>query len=201
MQNAVPTPELRSQEILIGVRNAFAQKGFDGASMQDLARAAGMSVGNFYRYFPSKSAMVEAIIAQDIAEMEKDFSAILSAPDPMQILRSAIAQRVNEDLCKGHGSLWAEITATALRKPEIGDVVCRMEISVIGQLVSVFAQATGLPQDRAAQTFTDHATLIVMLIKASTIRAGFTPDGNPTALVLRMINQTLDEVMSFKTEG
>lgn len=201
MQNAVPTPELRSQEILIGVRNAFAQKGFDGASMQDLARAAGMSVGNFYRYFPSKSAMVEAIIAQDIAEMEKDFSAILSAPDPMQILRSAIAQRVNEDLCKGHGSLWAEITATALRKPEIGDVVCRMEISVIGQLVSVFAQATGLQQDRAAQTFTDHATLIVMLIKASTIRAGFTPDGNPTALVLRMINQTLDEVMSFKTEG
>jgi AcrR family transcriptional regulator len=29
--------------------------------MQDLARAAGMSVGNFYRYFPSKAAIVQAM--------------------------------------------------------------------------------------------------------------------------------------------
>ena len=44
--------EQRTLDILALVRVAFAEKGFDGASMQDLARAAGMSVGNFYRYFP-----------------------------------------------------------------------------------------------------------------------------------------------------
>lgn len=201
MQTALPAPDHRSQEILDAVRNAFAKKGFDGASMQDLALAAGMSVGNFYRYFPSKSAIIEAIVAQDIAELEQDFSAILSAPDPMQVLRAAIGLRVEEDMCKGQGSLWAEITAAALRKPEIGTIVCRMEISVIGYLVAVFAQATGLSHDDATQKFTDHATLIVMLIKASAIRAEFTPEGNPTALVLRTINHTLDEIMSFKTEG
>ena len=53
-----PAAEERSHEILASIRQAFAEKGFDGASMQDLARAAGMSVGNFYRYFPSKAAIV-----------------------------------------------------------------------------------------------------------------------------------------------
>ena len=54
----------RSAEILASVRSAFAAKGFDGASMQDLARAAGMSVGNFYRYFPSKAAIVEDLVME-----------------------------------------------------------------------------------------------------------------------------------------
>ena len=35
------------RQLLEGVRQAFAEKGFDGASMLDLARACGMSVGNF----------------------------------------------------------------------------------------------------------------------------------------------------------
>ena len=39
-------------EILSRLRDAFAEKGFDGASMQDLARAAGISVGNFTAIFP-----------------------------------------------------------------------------------------------------------------------------------------------------
>ncbi len=38
--------------ILAQARAAFVEKGFDGASMQDLARAAGMSAGNFYSLLP-----------------------------------------------------------------------------------------------------------------------------------------------------
>ena len=45
------TPDRRQTDILEAVHGTFVEKGFDGASMQDLARAAGMSVGNFYRYF------------------------------------------------------------------------------------------------------------------------------------------------------
>ena len=50
--------------------------------MQDLARAAGMSVGNFYRYFPSKAAIVEQLIAHDLAEMEGHFAEIMTSPFP-----------------------------------------------------------------------------------------------------------------------
>ena len=51
----------RSADLLSRVKGVFAAKGFDGASMQDLARAAGISAGNFYRYFPSKNAIIEAM--------------------------------------------------------------------------------------------------------------------------------------------
>ena len=69
--------DARSVEILDRVRHAFAEKGFDGASMQDLARAAGMSVGNFYRYFPSKAAIVEGLIHRDLSEIEATFAAVM----------------------------------------------------------------------------------------------------------------------------
>ena len=53
MTAPIAPADLRSAMILASVRRAFTEKGFDGASMQDLAREAGMSVGHFYRYFPS----------------------------------------------------------------------------------------------------------------------------------------------------
>ena len=91
----IPAPAFADQRvagILLAVRRAFAEKGFDGASMQDLARTAGMSVGNFYRYFPSKAAIVEAIITHDLQELERDFSDIIGSPDPMLRLRQTISK-------------------------------------------------------------------------------------------------------------
>lgn len=79
---ALPVLTDRSADILNRIRSAFAEKGFDGASMQDLARAAGMSVGNFYRYFPSKDAIIAAMAAYDMAEMEADFAAVQSRTIP-----------------------------------------------------------------------------------------------------------------------
>jgi AcrR family transcriptional regulator len=86
----------RTAEILALVRVAFAEKGFDGASMQDLARAAGMSVGNFYRYFPSKAAIVQGLIDQDLAEMEAEFLTVLQSPAPMEGLRGLMQARLDD---------------------------------------------------------------------------------------------------------
>ena len=74
MQVAAPKTDQRIADILLRVRAAFIDKGFDGASMQDLARVAGMSVGNFYRYFPSKSAIVEKLISCDLDNMQAEFA-------------------------------------------------------------------------------------------------------------------------------
>jgi AcrR family transcriptional regulator len=116
-----PTPqaEERGLEILASIRQAFAEKGFDGASMQDLARAAGMSVGNFYRYFPSKAAIVQAMCGYDLAEIQSEFSEIQSSDAPMAALRERILMHFSEEGMQD-GQLWAEITAAAMRKPEIG---------------------------------------------------------------------------------
>lgn len=198
MQPALsPTADHRSTEILASVRQAFAEKGFDGASMQDLARAAGISVGSFYRYFPSKAAIVEGLIALDLDRMERDFAAIMDSKHPMDALRAKLRQIIPDHQCSKDGQLWAEITAAALRKPEIGAAACQMERTINGHMARVFAAETGLPVDTVAQRFAAHATFIVMLVKASAAVPRETPERDHlNDLIFRTIDRTLDEIVS-----
>jgi AcrR family transcriptional regulator len=201
MTAPIPAQDLRIAEILGRARNAFAEKGFDGASMQDIARSAGMSVGNFYRYFPSKAAMVEALITADMEEMQRDFAQILNAPDPMQALRDVIRYRLSDDEnCVDDGRVWAEITAAALRKPEIAAITAKMESTITDNLCSVFARVANLSQQEALQRCGARALFIVMMVKtASTTERETCPRHNELMmLVQRTIDQTLDEILDMK---
>lgn len=189
-----PLADQRVAEILQSARIAFAEKGFDGASMQDLARKAGMSVGNFYRYFPSKAAIVEALIAADMAEMEQDFAAILEHPDPILALRATVEKRISDSGCHD-GQIWAEITAAALRKPEIGAAARNMETEILRHLTSIFARATGVSVDQARARWTAHAHFLIMLVKACAMQPPSGPvEKDLTQLVMRNINRTLDDI-------
>jgi AcrR family transcriptional regulator len=55
----------KRQQILDGARQCFLARGFDGASMNDIVKAAGVSKGTVYAYFPSKDKLFEALISQD----------------------------------------------------------------------------------------------------------------------------------------
>jgi AcrR family transcriptional regulator len=193
-----PSSEERSVEILERLRPVFVEKGFDGASMQDMARAAGMSVGNFYRYFPSKAAIVEAMIGIDLRELEAMFALIVQSQDPMQSLRQAIRLRVTQEECAGEGQLWAEISAAAMRKADIGLAARRMEEGVVENLCRVFAVATGLPQETTAQAWRTQAELILMLVKGCAMRhdAPLALSDDLTQMVLRMIDTLLDEIVA-----
>lgn len=201
MTAPIPAQDLRIAEILGRARNAFAEKGFDGASMQDLARSAGMSVGNFYRYFPSKAAMVEALITADMEEMQRDFGLILGAPDPMQRLREMIRFRMNDDVnCAQDGRVWAEITAAAMRKPEIAAITARMESQITTNLCAVFARVVGISEAEATAQFQSHAHFIVMMVKTAAMTPPeFCPVHDELMThVERTIDRTLNEVLALK---
>ncbi len=53
------------RQILDGARKVFLADGFDGASMNDIARAAGVSKGTLYVYFESKEALFEGLVRND----------------------------------------------------------------------------------------------------------------------------------------
>jgi len=193
-----PDHDHRTAEILASVRTAFAEKGFDGASMQDLARAAGMSVGNFYRYFPSKADIVAQLIAHDLRQMEQDFQTAMASPDPLQALRDQVRDRVTHHQSCNDGQLWAEITAVALRKPEIGTACLHMETAVSHYLTQAFAVVTGLSPEQTQARFAAHATFIVLLVKSAAMMAPQQDQARSdlNALILRTIDQTLDEIAS-----
>lgn len=195
--------DARVAEILAAARQAFAEKGFDGASMQDLARAAGMSVGNFYRYFPSKAAIVQALIALDLEEMAQDFLPIFASDDPIATMRQQVRIKLVEHQCNHDGALWAEITATALRKPEIGLACGLMETTIADYLMQAFAAGTGLSLEQSRARFAAHAALIVLLVKSSAMmpQQDEILRNDLNAMILRIIDQTLDEIAANGAKG
>ncbi|MBP7002879.1 TetR/AcrR family transcriptional regulator [Amaricoccus sp.] len=188
----------RALGILDSVKAIFASKGFDGASMQDLARAAGMSAGNFYRYFPSKSAIIEAMVERELDEVRAKFRAILRSPDPLATFRATVAERIAcGDVCDA--AMWAEIEAAATRRPEFAALLDRVEDEIVRSLVAVFARIGGLSEAAAAARFGAHAGLVLMLVQSVSLRCGArrAPGANDemVALVERTISFILSEVL------
>jgi AcrR family transcriptional regulator len=63
----------KRRQIMEGAREAFLA-GFDAASMNDVARAAGVSKGTLYAYFDSKEALFEAMIREERAQQPERLS-------------------------------------------------------------------------------------------------------------------------------
>lgn len=56
--------DVRKAQIIEAGKACFVRRGFAVTRMADIAELADVSVGLVYRYFPSKDALVEAIVAQ-----------------------------------------------------------------------------------------------------------------------------------------
>ena len=62
----------RRSEILSAARRCFIRRGIHATGMADIAREFGMSAGHIYNYFPSKTAIIEAIVMQGVEEIHAD---------------------------------------------------------------------------------------------------------------------------------
>jgi AcrR family transcriptional regulator len=198
MPDTLNTPDSRSLEILMSIKSVFEQKGFDGASMQDLARAAEMSVGNFYRYFASKDAIIAAMVEHDLRDVADTFREIRSSPDPRAAFLSAMRREILQHSQSCDGSLWAEIEAASTRRPEVARITERMESDVLHYLLETFALIAGRPASEMAERFTEHARLIVIVFKGTAIQPNVTPD--LVDLAVSTIDLLLDRIVAAAAE-
>ncbi len=199
--------EPRAAEILDQVKAIFAVKGFEGASMQNLAQAAGMSAGNFYRYFPSKNALIEAMVERELDCVRASFAGVLIAVDPLCAFREMVRARI-ETPSATEAAIWAEIEAAAARRPEFARLLDRLEGEITRGLIAVFARICGLSEVEAAARFTAHARLMMILVQGVCMQCTARPGGaadphdkDMAALVVRLLEHTLSEIMSVAPEA
>jgi AcrR family transcriptional regulator len=69
------------QRILDAAKALFAERGF-GVTLHQIAARAGVGVGTIYRHFPEKKPLIDAIFAEQLAEMTALFEKALADPDP-----------------------------------------------------------------------------------------------------------------------
>ena len=81
----MPKPDVsdeRIPQILNAAIQVFSQRGIDGASMSQIAKAANVSKAMIYYYFESKDAMVEALVHRLFDEDQAELDALIADETP-----------------------------------------------------------------------------------------------------------------------
>ncbi len=130
----------RREAILEAAEDVFLRKGFEGATMQDIAAAAGMSPGNIYRYFPAKASVIAGLVERDRADMNEKFAAVLAMPSKLEGFEKLGKLYFQNEACL-KSPLTLEIWASATRDPEIRAICDTIEKSVIGNIMALLQAA------------------------------------------------------------
>ena len=92
---ATPKSEATRRRILDAALSVFRERGFEAATMREIAAAAGVAVGAAYYYFDSKDALVMAFYEQAQQEMAPELDRILGGSRTLeQRLRGIIGQKM-----------------------------------------------------------------------------------------------------------
>jgi AcrR family transcriptional regulator len=75
--------ERNRQRILAAAADLLSERGLD-ATLDDVARAAGVGVGTVYRRFPDKESLIEELFRDRVDAMVKLAEEALTEPDPWQ---------------------------------------------------------------------------------------------------------------------
>src|SRR5438105_14330534 len=68
------------QAILDNALQLFAEKGYFGTTLRDIASSVGVRESALYNYFPSKEALFEELISADYEEKMERFSGLSKGP-------------------------------------------------------------------------------------------------------------------------
>lgn len=117
---AVEEDSSKRRQILDGARKVFMDLGFDGASMNEIARSAGVSKGTLYVYFADKNRLFEAIVQEEALAHGQVVFNFDPARDVETTLRE-FGRAYIELVCRpGGGSAIRTVMAIAERMPDVG---------------------------------------------------------------------------------
>src|SRR6266481_1811884 len=153
MITAHPTPlhlvgdedSSKRRQILDGARKVFMDLGFDGASMGEIARSAGVSKGTLYVYFDDKNRLFEAIVEEE-----------------------ALGQAYIQLLCRpGGGSATRTVMAIAERMPEVGRRFYNNVIALTIARLAAYLEVHTRSGDLEIEEFQLAATQFMQMCQAS----------------------------------
>nr|RDS97203.1 TetR/AcrR family transcriptional regulator [Cereibacter sphaeroides f. sp. denitrificans] len=132
-------------QVLEGARTIFLRDGFEGASVDDIARAAGVSKATLYSYFPDKRLLfLEVAKAECLRQAEETVALITADLAPRAVLTLAATRIVAFVLSDFGIRTYRICVAEADRFPELGHEFYESGPALVRQrIVDYLAQAVG----------------------------------------------------------
>lgn len=72
------------QKVLDAARSLFAERGYEPATIRDIAKGAGMSTGAVFANFQDKAELFEAVLTEDMTRLAEVVEAGSAAGDPVR---------------------------------------------------------------------------------------------------------------------
>ncbi|WP_328399972.1 TetR/AcrR family transcriptional regulator [Nocardia sp. NBC_00403] len=85
------------ERLLDQARIAFAEHGVD-ASLDDIARCAGVASGTLYRHFPTRLDLIEAVLGERVAELAQLGHRLTAEPDTVAALTTWLRAAIDHAL-------------------------------------------------------------------------------------------------------
>jgi AcrR family transcriptional regulator len=148
-------PSVRKAQILAAARTCFANSGFKATTVDDIAGEAGVSVGLLYRIFGSKTAIVEAIILEQVeAQIAAAFEIISTSPKSGLDRAKALKGFEGASLDLQQLALHFEMAAETCRNPTLRKFMQTRRAELYAELMQRLA-ATGMDRKTAEQKFAE----------------------------------------------
>ena len=118
-------PEIKKgrkfDQVLDGARDVFLRDGFEGASVDDIARRAGVSKATLYSYFPDKRLLFSEVARVECNRQAQAALAGMPKDAPVELVLREAADRIVRFFLSDFGQQMYRIcVAESDRFPEIG---------------------------------------------------------------------------------
>lgn len=178
-------PAVRRSQILEAAKKSFRVHGLRATTVDMIAAEAEVSVGLLYRFFKSKSEMVETIIVEDVElQIEQVALALQDHLSSREQLLKLIAARLAESsLDSERLALMFEIAAEICRNPALAQFVRKKRAELRSEL-AVRLEAGGLEDGQVSLLIQDveRASSIATGLAVHALIYSDSPDNLPAAL-------------------
>lgn len=190
--------DARPAEIVQAAYEVFAENGFAGARLDEIAKRAGVSKGALYLYFADKQGIFEAVVKDAVGPNIGAIEAFATAfPGPFEELIRLIIPRAAEIASQSHlGKVIKMVIGESGNFPEIArvwhdDVIARG----LGILTSIITRAQERGEIRAGDPRQYALSLASPLLISVIFRETFVPVGAKPFDIPELMQQHLDTVL------
>jgi AcrR family transcriptional regulator len=179
--------EARRQQVLSAATDCFCRHGFHSASMAEIAKTAGMSVGHIYHYFQNKNAIIAAIVEANQDEVLSMLDTIEQRDGPLlDALVEAVGTGVDKCLNRRETALMVEVLAEAARNPEVAAVLQASDAVLRTRMREMLRKAAKPGVHLSDERLEGQVEAIFALFQGVSIRAIRHPDMDRLQLVRTM---------------
>jgi AcrR family transcriptional regulator len=100
LQSELPQKEMRADarrnydRLLAAAWDAFAERGSDDVSLEEIARRAGVGIGTLYRHFPNRQSLLEAVYRDQVVALGGHATKLLASESPADALAEWLRELV-----------------------------------------------------------------------------------------------------------